>query len=502
MKYFIDPDLVYGFTASLLHSQFDNAKPTPDCHREWWDLMCRSHSHAALAAPRGHAKSTTITHSFTLACICFRIKTHVVILSDTERQAISFLGNIKMAFTDNEDLARTFGFKRFTKDSDTEAIGMFNDGAMFRIIARGSEQKIRGFNWRHTRPNLIIGDDLENDEIVMNEERRHKFLRWFRNALLPMGADDCHFRVVGTILHLDSMLEGRMPSSDHPGTKTEDLKDYNYDESNEWISARYRAHTSIDDFSSILWPSKFSEERLKRIRQGYIDDGMPDGYAQEYLNNPIDVENALFRVDDFDDIEDKDQPLTYYISADLAISEKKQRARSVFCVAGMTKDGILQYRDVVKMKGADAFELIDTLFDLVSLYEPDMVIIEKENIATTLLGPINREMAERDIYFHLEMPIPTKDKIARARPLQMRMRAGKVQFDKSAPWFNSLQEEFIQFPRGVYKDQVDAASWITYELQKLVTAPTKRELEEQAYEDEFEESYDMFSMGASRFTGY
>ena len=503
-EYYLDPDVVYGFTASLLHSRFDNPKPTPECHREWWDLMCRDHTYAALAAPRGHAKSTSTTHSFALANICFKLKSHVLIVSDTEAQAINFLGDIKTELIENEMLINTFGFKRFIKDRETEVVGEFNDGHKFRIVVKGSEQKVRGIKWRNKRPDLILGDDLENDEIVMNEERRHKFKQWFRNALLPCGSDTCHYRIVGTILHLDSMLERLMPPMDHASTQSTKVKDWNYNTDRQWISARYRAHPSMDDFSEILWPEQFSEARLNQIRLGYMDEGIPDGYAQEYLNNPIDMTNAIFQSHDFQPMhpDDRELPLTYYISADLAISEKKQRARSVFCVAGMDEHGDLIYRQVEKMQGADAFELIDTLFNLVVMYEPDMVIIEKENIATTLHGPILREMEERGIYFRLELPTPTKDKVARARPLQMRMRAGRVRFDTEASWFPSFQEECIQFPRGKYKDQVDAASWIPYMLQSLTVAPTREELWEQEYEDEMEESYDMYDMGASQYTGY
>lgn len=503
MNYFLDPDVVYGFTASLLHSRFDNPKPTPDCHREWWDLLCRDHPYAALAAPRGHAKSTSTTHSLALACICFKVKQHILIVSDTESQAKNFLGDIKAELFENDNLINTFGFRKFIKDSETEVVGEFIDGHKFRVVVKGSEQKVRGTKWRNKRPDLILGDDLENDEIVMNEERRHKFMRWFRNALLPCGSDTCHYRIVGTILHLDSMLERLMPPMDSDNTYSSPLKDWNYDTSRQWISARYRAHPGMDDFSEILWAKQFSEYQLKQIRQGYIDDGIPDGYAQEYLNNPIDQTNAIFQSHDFQpSVRDTDIPLSYYISADLAISEKKQRARSVFCVAGMDDRSDLHYEYVEKLQGADAYELVDTLFNLVILYEPEMVIIEKENIATTLHGMIKKEMEERGVYFRLEMPTPTKDKVARSRPLQLRMRAGRVYFDMEAPWFPSFQEECIQFPRGKYKDQVDAASWIPYMLQSLITAPSRQELLDQEYEDELEESYDMYAQGASSCTGY
>jgi hypothetical protein len=61
-----------------------------------------------------------------------------------------------------------------------------DDGHQFRIMALGSEQKVRGLLWNGRRPNLIVGDDLENDEIVMNSERRQKFANWVDNALTAL----------------------------------------------------------------------------------------------------------------------------------------------------------------------------------------------------------------------------------------------------------------------------------------------------------------------------
>ena len=49
-----------------------------------------------------------------------------------------------------------------------------------------------------------------------------------------------------------------------------------------------------------------------------------------------------------------------------------------------------------------------------------------------------------------------QDKIKRARAIQYRHRAHMVQYDVSADWFASLQQEMMHFPRGKYSDQVDA----------------------------------------------
>lgn len=492
-------DLIYGFTNSLLISRFDAPKPTPDFHLDLWELMCDPHPKVAVAAPRGHAKSTAVTHSYVLANVCFRIKKHVLIVSDTEGQAVDFLRDIKAEFLENEALINLFEIKRLVKDRESEIVVEFEDGEKFRIIVKGSEQKVRGIKWRNMRPDLIVGDDLENDEIVMNEDRRYKFMRWFYGALLPCGGDDTHIRIVGTILHLDSLLENLMPISTDPKTITKELVQYSTDLSRPWKSIRFRAHN--EDFSQILWAEKFSKERLQLIRQDYVERGFPEGYSQEYLNYPLDEANAYFRQKDFLPLDESGDPEEFYVSADLAISEKKARAFTVFCVASTTRRGKLRFREVVRFRG-DSLEIIDELFRLQNIYKPECFFIEQENIARALGPVLDKEMTERNTYLNIEKMQATQDKIKRARALQARMRAGMVEFDMEAAWFPEFQQELLQFPRGKYMDQVDSAAWIALGLEKIHDAPTKRELFDELYEQEIEDSYDLIDFGRNSVTGY
>ena len=492
-------DLIHGFSTSLLMRNFDNPVDTPPFHKELWDLCCAEDPKVAIAAPRSHAKSTAITHTYSLANILFREKDHILIISDTEGQASAFLGDLKRELLENEEMKELFHFDKLVKDRETEFVGRFEDGTLFRVIAKGSEQKLRGLKWRNKRPNLIICDDLENDEIVLNDERRDKFRRWFYNALLPAGSRDCLVRVVGTILHMDSLLERLMPKTTDKHTVHEPLKDYSTSKNKIWKSVRYRAHDR--DFTEILWPEHMNEEKLREIRQDYIDQGFPEGYSQEYLNFPIDEDNAFFRRDDFLPIEEDGVPEEYYIAADFAISERKQAAFTVFVVVGVTANHTIRVRDVVRFRG-DAYDIIDTMFELDTYYNPESFFVEQENIAKALGAVINREMYERNQFLHIEKMLPQVDKIRRARGIQARMRAHAVEFDKEAEWYPEFQTELLQFPRGAYRDQVDSFAWIAIGLDSITEAATKSELEDELYEQELEEAYDSLYMGANAVTGY
>ena len=65
-------DLIKGLVGSCLVKGFDGSKAIPDFHEEMWELCCSDARYVAIAAPRGHAKSTSITLSYTLASFLFR----------------------------------------------------------------------------------------------------------------------------------------------------------------------------------------------------------------------------------------------------------------------------------------------------------------------------------------------------------------------------------------------------------------------------------------------
>lgn len=497
MKY-LNEHLIYGFSAGLLYDRFDQPVATPEVHLEWWRLFCSPHKYVAIAAPRGHAKSTAITHTAILAAALWRERDYIFIVSDTEGQAIEFLEDIKRELQENDELIAAFGIKKFLRDTQADIIVEFDDGAQFRIRAYGSEQKVRGRKWRGKRPNLIVCDDMENDELVMNDDRRTKFSKWFNNALLPAGSKDCIVRVVGTILHMDSQLENLMPPHEKDTTKTDGIKFWSA-EKRTWLSVRYMAHN--EDFTEILWPTMWPKERLQAERQRYVEEGFPDGYGQEFLNYPFDDENAYYLPGDFRQIENPDAHGEYYIGGDLAISEQDKRAYSVFVVAKLSANGILQVIDVIRFRG-DGKQIVDVMFRLNQRYRPEWFAIEKENIARSLGAFIYERMRDENEHFYMVPDlVPSKDKLARGRSMQARVKSRSVEFDKDAEWYPEFNTELLYFPKGKYKDQADAFHNIGLGLTKMNTVPTDEELEDMEYENEFEEDLYQLAMGES-ITGY
>ena len=500
-------EVVAGFVGSVLAPKFEDSCASPDFHTEMWDLCTSNHRYVAIAAPRGHAKSTAVTLGYGLATLLFRERKFMLLVSDTESQASIFLGNIKSALQDNEALIDLFGIKRndkglveFVKDSETDIIVEMEDGHKFRIIAKGSEQKLRGLLWDNSRPDIIIGDDMENDELVMNKDRRKKFLNWFNNALLKCTSDKGIVRIVGTILHMDSMLENLMAKPYDKMTVTEPLKQYTT-RRGKWKSVKYRAHS--DDFKQLLWPQKKTVEFFKMERADAFERGIQDGYSQEYLNIPIDESTTYFRRADFLPVREDDfkKPVRYYIAADLAISDKETADYSVFVVGAVDEDKRLQIRNVIRER-MDGREIVDCLLALQKLYQPEAIGIEEMQVSKAI-GPFLREEMIRHNNFITYYPLKHggKDKLTRSRSIQARMRAHGVKFDKHGDWYPMFEDELMRFPRDKHDDQVDAFAYLGLMLDVIVEAPTKEELEEEAYQDEYETS-GLSMEGQSSITGY
>lgn len=335
----------------------------------------------------------------------------------------------------------------------------------------------------------------------MNKDRREKMRRWFYSALLPCLSSSGIVRVVGTILHMDSLLERLMPKPFDKWSHQEPLKLWSETFVKGWKSVKYRAHNM--DFSHILWPEKHSAETLKGIKQNYVEMGMPDVYSQEYLNIPLDESVAYFKRADFDEITEHDikLPLQYYITVDLAIAEHERADYSVFVIAGVDEHKKIHIKHVIRDR-MDGREIVDTLIALQRSFNPLAVGIEDMQVSKSIGPFLYEEMFAKGVFINVvKLKHGGKDKIARARSIQARMRAQGVKFDKTAPWYQGFEDELTRFPRDVHDDQVDAFAYLGLMLNMLTEAYTQEEMDEEEYQNEIEQSGLTLS-GKSKVTGY
>ena len=473
----LDADLVEGFVKAFLLDSFDNARGIAEFHRECWQMVASDDPKVAIAAPREHAKSTAITFSYVLAELMFRTAEFPVLISKTYTIAVEFVRTIKDTLLTNEKIQRTFKFKRLIKDSENDFIAEFEDGHQIRVMGAGMDQPIRGLKWGSKRPDLIMLDDVEDDEEVLSDERREKALNKFLSAIVPAGSSKTRYRMVGTVLHVDSLLENILNDP-------------------TWTTRRYEAHD--DNFNNILWPEMFSVERLKSIRDSFSAHGKLDKYNMEYRNRPTDRSAALFREEDFLEMNESDRlavrnsdwPIA--VGADFAISVKARRDYTVFLVGVLGPDGMLYVVDVVRDRMGEqdheAEGVVTRMFELEDIYRNwtkgrPLQWFEEDGAIRKALGySLELEMKARDVYLNLSPQNPgTTDKRMRSMPIRGRMRAKMVKFDKETEWFHNLQNECLEFDRGKHDDQVDALSWLGIGSASMALPKDEQEEEDEEF---------------------
>lgn len=445
-------ELIEAFAGMFLSPRYDQPAPTAQFHREGWAFYCTDHKQLEIVAPRDHAKTTAFSFAYTLAEVLFRSSDYVIIIGSTEPLSQEILSNISEELHENDDLIREFGPFEFETDQKTEIICKCPDGHRFRILARASEQRIRGRMWNGKRPNLIVCDDMEDDEQVESKDRRNKFRRWFFRAAKQALSKSGKIRVHGTILHEDSLLSRLRKNS-------------------TWKHLFYKAHASFDDFSDILWPERWSESELRAKRQEFIDDNDAAGYSQEILNDPLDTSEAYLRREDFLPMSEEDHEIAKLVCSawDFAVSQADAADNTSCTVGGKCIRNLLHVVDQRKGRWASP-RIMDEMFAVQQRWRPDIQFVEDGVIWKALAPMVYKEMQQRDIWINI-VPLPSvKDKATRGRILQRRHRGGGMRFDKEASWYADYEFELLRFTenaRALKDDQFDSTSLLCRGFEQM-----------------------------------
>lgn len=417
-------------------------------HYDIYNLLKQKHKYNCIVAPRGHSKSTTVTLAYALHQILFQEVKFVVIISDTSPQADLFLDAIRNELETNETIRALFGNFKGKTWSDKELETVYGQ----LIVSKGAGEKIRGLKYRQYRPDLIIADDLENDEMVENPKRREKLRLWWNKSVVPALAKASKLVIVGTILHYDSLLN-RIHKNPH------------------YHKLFYRAIME----GRPLWEDKYTLQELKEIKDSFHRDGLLEVFLQEYMNEPISDENAIFKTEYFRyyshngfeaqvrDIKNTKNEYGFFISnlsifttVDLAISQKENADYTVILTAGVDDKNnifILEYsRDRYT-----PIQTIDKLFEHFDKYNSLAVGIEGVAYQKALQWFVEEEMKRRGIFMNLVELKADADKERRIRGMQPRYAIGTVYHTDAMA---DMEEELLMFPKAPHDDIADALAYI------------------------------------------
>jgi predicted phage terminase large subunit-like protein len=286
----------------------------------------------AEALPRGFGKSTVACIASPLWCIIGdgTVKNHkepslgsnliprkhyIFVIKDSFDQSRIELADLKREIEENELFRKDFG--DFVGLQTWAASSIVTSNGV-RIDSLGTGMKVRGRRHGPHRPDMIIGDDLENDRHVASEIQRKKVKSWWFRAVLKAGDVDCDFIVVNTILHRDSLQAYLQTLPDWMSRRWQALISHasNTDLWHEWeqiyknLENENRRYDATDFYEAnkdamlegteVLWPERFPYVVLREMMLSErLGQTRVSSFSQEMQNNPVDPADQEFSTVDF-----------------------------------------------------------------------------------------------------------------------------------------------------------------------------------------------------------
>lgn len=417
-------------------------------HDELEIFLARKSSKKALLLPRGHLKTSIVTVGCAIKEILNKPNTRILIANQIWDKARDMLSEIKEQLDTKSQLPLIFGqFKSDKWNMDSIVVRQRTRALKEPTIATtGVEAETTGGHY-----DFIILDDLMGLQNCQTPEQREKVKR-FRRSMIDLLEPNGKLIEVGTRWHLDDTFSEVF----------EKEKDY-YD-----VMVR-----QVVEKGKCIFPKKFNMkfdsvlknfvpveettmdfiEHLKKIHT--IAE-----FNSQYLNNPIDEENQIFKNEYFKYFDKRPENLYVAMTVDLAISQKQSADYTAIIVGGMDKEYNIYILDYIRGRWTP-HEIVNNIFQMQSKWKPYACGMETNGFQKTLKFSVEDAMRDSGHYFPFE-EIKTGNQVSkeyRIKSLEPAYRCGSV-YHHTTMKGKELEEELTTFPSGKHDDLIDAESML------------------------------------------
>jgi len=417
----------------------------------------------AVAAPRESSKTTILGFLFPIHRICHKKKHFIVIITSVYSKSCGILDAIKKEIRDNQNLQRFFPMT-IPRDAEGDSIFRHADGFEIRVLCKGRDQigDIRGEKFGAYRPDLIILDDVEDDKMVLNPERRAELADLFDQVVMFAGEKgNTNIIIIGTMLHDDSQL-AKMLSTEHYPTFKKLL---------------YQGRSGRES----IWKEKWSVDDLDEMERRD-----PISFAKEIQNDPVSGLSSKFDRKDFrywkienmcyvlfgaeGEIVSKGDLSTCRaaIGCDLAWEEKRENDYSVILPAFLTPQSELlvdTYFYKKSMRPNEIEEILFTMEERLRLVTGNSVFIgfEKAALEKVMKWLLKEAMRKRNKYLLFRDLQWDMDKITRIVTRLQPRYAQHVIYHRQG--MGELEHQLLRIPSGSHDDLPDALQGVVQLLE-------------------------------------
>ena len=466
-------DLIY-FGRAFLPKDFLNKSSSPPFHYEVGTKLISTKPGARICniLPRGFGKSI-LAKAAILHKVCFSAKdtrNFIAWVAEEQGQAIDHLKYIKTHLEYNQQIRYYFG--NLAGDSVgnrwTEKDIVTSKGD--RIIAKGTSQRLRGRAEIDVRYTGIILDDFESELNTKTPERRELIKQWVVSTVFPAleetPGNEGWIWLSGTIVHYDSFLQ--MIVEGYNNAKRED-RDY------VWDVTFYRA---LND-GKPLWKEQFSKKKLEAKKAEFVEAGLINKFAQEYMNDARDVSSAAFRINRIQHhnytFSKKDKfayllgdneaiPVNIYLGVDVAATATSTSDYQVILVLGVDSNGKRYVIDYFRER-IPTFDVPEKIIEYAKKYSPVRRVTIETVAAQEMVRDMVTRMAAQDrrlvpgIFKGVRPPAGIKKADRLETSLGPIVNSKKLYVRKE---MTEIMDEFFEHPLPRHDDILDALYYADY----------------------------------------
>lgn len=453
----------------------------PDFHVELCDMLNvistkEVNKRIAWSAPRGHAKSAYLSNVFPLHEVVYEKRKYILILSETDSASKKFVEWIANELKFNAKLRRDFGEllspNKGHNEKDNQEAFKTNTGTLVESASIGKQ--LRGKRNGAYRPDLVICDDLESSKNTNTRELIEKNIDWFDKVVIPIGDPKrTAFIYMGTTVVADGLLQHVMGKADFESKRFAaiieppergDLWDEfeaiirNVENPNRLEDAKqfyYKNRVEMDKGVKVLWEARWSYLDLMIEKANMTSRA----FQSEFMNNPIDTENAIFNPEnfayfDYDELEEKRRYFDYFSAWDIAMGKNSRSDyNAIVTVARDRRTGIFYVVDAWARK-VPAHEALEHAIEVIIKFKPKVFTVETVAAQHDLYRQLKEAVLKRGIYGTKIQPnISRGKKEERIESLEPLVENGALRFMRHQ---RLLLEQLEQFPNGTHDDLPDA----------------------------------------------
>lgn len=418
-------------------------------------FLARPSSHKLLLVPRGHLKTSMVTVAHSIQKLLRDANERILIGNQVWDKSRAMLNEIKQFLTNKSELPKIFGpfiSDRWREDDITIA--------QRTVASKTASISTTGVDAEQTSAHYstIFNDDLQGLQNSMTKDQREKVKR-FRESefdLLDPGGDMLD---IGTRWHLDDVYSAIME--------------------NEKDTTDMMVRQVIEN-GKLIFPKKFNLRLMPGTKKWAFSDTPTREYIDflkktkgasfysQYMNNPIDEENQLFKKAYFRHYTDRPANLFVGMCMDPALAAKQDGDYFAINVSGMDCEGDIYVLDKIKGHWTPS-QAIENIFSSYVKWKPQAIGLETVGFQRTLKFSIEEAMRKKRVFFPITELVhaANQSKEFRIKALEPLYAAGKI---KHAAWMTSLEDELLSFPKGKHDDEIDALA-----MQLEVLMPGSRE---------------------------